>query len=44
MLIVCGAIASICVVWLLYVIGRHHVGSEYMSAQWLVEYRARHSD
>jgi hypothetical protein len=44
MLIVYGAIASICAIWLLYVTGRHHLTTEYMSAQWLAEYRARHSD
>jgi hypothetical protein len=44
MLIVGGAIASIFAIWMLYVTAQRHLGTEYMSARWLAEYRARHSD
>jgi hypothetical protein len=36
-----GAIASICAMWMLHVARRQRLNADYMSAQWLAEYRAR---
>ena len=44
MFTVYGAITSIWAIWMLHVTGQHHLGTDYMSAQWLAEYRARHFD